>query len=354
MNLFVADPHWYGWVVAYFFLGGIAAGAYLLACLIEWFGTDDDARLARVAHWIALPLILLCAVFLIVDLHRPERFWHMIFKSEVTKQAFAEGFPFTATGWRWAADSLMFKPWSPMSSGSWGLSVFGACAAVSFLVAVRPHWRAVRWINRPWVMHAVRAVGVLAAVYVGSYTGALLSATSQPVWSDTTWLSPLFLASSVSTGLAAMVLLARWKRVGTPEARHKLESADLWAVGLEAVLLAAFLVSLGAYLEPMMFTVSGNLLVFGTVLAGLAAPLVIHRVYGERGWSQAAAAVCVLIGGLCLRTGAVTVNAELLARGPAAAAGISPEQTRRVGQPGADPGNRMPEVPARTKLPGEP
>jgi formate-dependent nitrite reductase membrane component NrfD len=354
MNLFVADPDWGVWIVLYFFLGGIAAGAYLLAGLIEWFGTADDARTARVAHWIAFPLILLCAVFLIVDLHRPERFWHMLLKSEVARQAFAEGFPFTAAGWRWASDALMFKPWSPMSLGSHGLGLFGMCAAVSFFVAVRPHWRVVRWVNRPWVMHPVRAFGVVSAVYVGSYTGALLSATSQPVWSDTTWLSPLFLASSVSTGLAAMVLLARWKRVGTPEARHKLASADLWALGLEAVLLAMFLASLGAVLEPMLFTVSGNVLVFGTVLAGLAAPLVVHRVYGERGWSQAAAAACVLVGGLCLRTGAVMVNAELLARGPSVTAGISPEQTRRVGQPGADPGNHRPEVPARTKLPGEP
>jgi formate-dependent nitrite reductase membrane component NrfD len=354
VNLSVADPHWGVWIVPYFFLGGIAAGAYLLACLIEWFGTADDARLARVAHWIALPLTLLCAVLLIVDLYRPERFWHMLLKSEVTKQAFAEGFPFTAPGWRWASRALMFKPWSPMSSGAWALSVFGACSAVSFFVAVRPQGRVARWVNRPWLMHAVRAAGVVAAVYVGSYTGALLSATSQPVWSNTTWLSPLFLASSVATGLAAMVLLARWKRVGTPEARHKLESADLWVVGLEAVLLAAFLVSLGAVLEPMLLTVSGNVLVFGTILAGLAAPLVLHRVYGERGWSQAATAWCVLLGGLCLRTGVVTVNAELLARGPSVMAGISPEQARRAGQPGADPGNRLPEVPARSKLLGEP
>src|SRR5581483_3592751 len=178
-------------------------------------------------------------------------FWHMVFKSEVTRQAFAEGFPFTAAAWRWAADALLLKPWSPMSAGSWGLAVFGACAAVSFLVAVRPDWRAVRWVNRPWLMHAVRAVGVLAAVYVGSYTGALLSATSQPVWSDTTWLSPLFLASSVSTGLAAMVLLARRQQAGTPESRHKLELADLWAGGSEFVVFVLFLLSLGAILEPV-------------------------------------------------------------------------------------------------------
>jgi formate-dependent nitrite reductase membrane component NrfD len=355
MNLFVADPDWRLWIVLYFFLGGIAAGAYTLAALLEWFGTENDATVARVAHWVAFPLVAVCLVLLVIDLGRPERFWHMILKSEVTKQAFAEGFPFSAAGWRLAFHAPIFKPWSPMSAGSWGLSVFAGCAFVSFLVAVRPGWRVSRWLNRPWVTHPVRAVGLLAALYVGSYTGSLLSASNQPVWSNTTWLAPLFLASSVSTGLAAMILLARWKQVGTPESRHKLEGADLWTAGLEFAVFVAFLLSLGALLEPMLFTVTGNLLVFGTLLVGLAAPLVIHKVYGTRGWSQAATAVCVLVGGLFLRTGVVTVNAELLARGPAVNRGISPELTRHVGQLGADPGNHGPEtIIPRTKLRDDP
>ena len=59
MNLFVADPHWGVWIVLYFYLGGIAAGAYLLATLLEWFGSAADATVARVAHTIAFPLIAL-------------------------------------------------------------------------------------------------------------------------------------------------------------------------------------------------------------------------------------------------------------------------------------------------------
>src|SRR5690348_11962785 len=31
MNLFVADPHWGHWILLYFYLGGIAAGAYFAA-----------------------------------------------------------------------------------------------------------------------------------------------------------------------------------------------------------------------------------------------------------------------------------------------------------------------------------
>ena len=34
MNLFVADPHWGWWIILYFYLGGIAAGAYFTATLI--------------------------------------------------------------------------------------------------------------------------------------------------------------------------------------------------------------------------------------------------------------------------------------------------------------------------------
>ena len=41
-----------------------------------------------------------------VDLGRPERFWHMMIQSETFRP--------------------MFKWWSPMSAGSWGLSAFGA------------------------------------------------------------------------------------------------------------------------------------------------------------------------------------------------------------------------------------
>ena len=78
MNLFVADPEWGFWIVTYFFLGGIAAGAYLIAVLIEWFGSEEDRALARVAYWIAFPLIVICALCLTIDLDSPGRFWHIV------------------------------------------------------------------------------------------------------------------------------------------------------------------------------------------------------------------------------------------------------------------------------------
>jgi formate-dependent nitrite reductase membrane component NrfD len=351
MNFFVADPDWGVWIVAYFYLGGIAAGSYFLAILVEWFGSDEDQALARIAYLIALPLLLVCTVLLVVDLHRPERFWHMLLKSEVTRAAFAAGFPFTTVGWRLAVQAPAFKYWSPMSAGSWGLSVFGACAFASFLAAAWPKRWPGRWLRARWPRRMLQVVGGAAGFFVASYTGALLAATNQPMWSDTVWLAPLFLASAASTSLATLGLIAAWKDLGTPQARQRLEGAEPLALGLELVVLGAFVASLGDNLLPVLQTVRGNVLIFGTLVVAVLVPLLLHaRVGHRRWWGVPGAAVCALLGGLLLRYGAVTTPAELLLRGPSVLVGFAPEQGRRVGQRGADIGNRGTVVIPRSKL----
>ena len=355
MNLFVAGPEWGFWIVTYFFLGGIAAGAYLIAVLIEWFGTEEDRALARVAYWIAFPLIVVCALCLTIDLDSPSRFWHMLFKSEVTKGAFAAGFPFSAEGWRRAVHAPIFKYWSPMSVGSWVLTLFGICSFVSFLIALWPERWPARWFRNRWAHGALQAVGCAAGFFIASYTGALLSASNQPMWSDTTWLAPLFLASAASTGLATMVLLAWWKNVGTPAARARLEGAEPLALGLELVVLGAFLASLGEHLSEVLLTVRGVIFVFGTLAFAVLVPLLLYALVGSRRpWGVPAAAICVLIGGLLLRFGAITTPGELLERGPTAVASFGPEGRRVPGHHGADIGNHPgPVVHPRSKLPPE-
>jgi formate-dependent nitrite reductase membrane component NrfD len=351
MNFFVADPEWGVWIVAYFYLGGIAAGSYFIAILIEWFGGEDDRDLERIAYLIAFPLVTLCGLLLIIDLHRPERFWHMLLKSEVTKAAFAEGFPFTAAGWGLAVQAPALKYWSPMSAGSWGLSVFGACAFASFLTAVWPNRWIGRWLQRRWPHAIIQVVGCGAGFFVASYTGALLTATNQPMWSDTVWLAPLFLASAASTSLATMALIARWKNIGTPEARARLEGAEPLALGLELVVLGAFVASLGDNLGPVLQTVRGNLLAFGSLVVAVLLPLLLHAHVGHgRAWGVPAAAVCALLGGLLLRYSAITTPGELLRRGPSVVARFDPEAGRRAGERGADVGNHGAAVKPRSKL----
>src|SRR6266571_6631710 len=114
-------PAWEWWLVWYFFIGGLAAGLYCTAALIELMGTARDREMAKVADYRALPLALVCGVLLILDLGRPERFWHMLIQSETGR--------------------LMFKYWSPISVGAWTLTVFGGLAFISFLGVLAEHGR---------------------------------------------------------------------------------------------------------------------------------------------------------------------------------------------------------------------
>ena len=107
MRITVA-PEWAWWLVWYFFLGGLAAGLYFMAALIELVGSERDRAMAKVAYYGAFPLAVVCGVLLILDLGRPERFWHMLIQSETGRP--------------------MFKYWSPMSVGAWALLVFSGLA----------------------------------------------------------------------------------------------------------------------------------------------------------------------------------------------------------------------------------
>ena len=191
------------------------------------------------ADYIAFPLVIVCGLLLVLDLGRPERFWHMMIQSETFRP--------------------MFKWWSPMSAGSMGLSAFGAFSFVSFLTVLaedrrlglgRWHDTAVRF-RRGRIGKLFNVGGALAGFFLGAYTGTLLTATNQPIWAQSTWLSPLFLASAASTGVAAMILLIRWKLRETPhEVLERLERVDAFAMILELAMLAAFAASLGEFAGP--------------------------------------------------------------------------------------------------------
>ena len=121
MRITVA-PEWEWLLVWYFFLGGLAAGLYFMAALIELVGSERDRAMAKVAYYGAFPLAVVCGVLLILDLGRPERFWHMLIQSETGRP--------------------MFKYWSPMSVGAWALLVFSGLALLSFVGVLAEDGRA--------------------------------------------------------------------------------------------------------------------------------------------------------------------------------------------------------------------
>jgi formate-dependent nitrite reductase membrane component NrfD len=300
MNRFVADPEWGAWITWYFFLGGIAAGSAVVSALAVLFGDESDRRATRVADYIGLPLIAACGVFLVVDLGHPERFWHMMVKSQT---------------WR-----PMLKWWSPMSIGSWGLSAFGAFSAISFLgVMIEDGWLKLGGRRTDWVIRLRRssaaqwfaAGSFVTACFLGSYTGVLLTTSNQPVWANTTWLGALFLASAVSTGLAAIILLDHWRvRDVSAESLEKLERADGWAIVFELVLLTCFALSLRGIAGMAFMKYPGMLIPLFVVPVGLVLPLILRQVRGDKGAVDAA--LLVLVGGFVLRMAVVGIPRSLI------------------------------------------
>lgn len=286
----VANPEWGWWIILYFYLGGIAAGAYFVGTLIDLVGERRDRSISNVAYYIAFPLVAICGLLLIVDLSRPERFWHMILQSN--------------TLWP------MFKYWSPMSVGAWALLLFGAFSAASFAGALAEDGRfgLGRFSGVARLMHfgpvglLFESLGAAVGFFIAAYTGALLTATNQPFWSDSNLIAALFLASAASTGIAAILLALAFRREVPADSVANLERTDRWAMLLELVLLVAFVVSLGGLAPAFVGSVYGLLLIVGTLALGVIVPLVISwRTHPLGARSTTIAAVLVLIGGLVLR-----------------------------------------------------
>lgn len=295
-TLFTAPAHW-GWlIVGYFFFGGLAAGSYAIAALIDLFGRPEDRPTARIGYLVALPVLALCPPLLIVDLDRPLRFWHLFFMSE--------------------RPGIMFKWWSPMSIGSWALLLFSACAAASFFGAIGEIRDGKGLLGRLSVLRrgalrpALAIVGSALGFFVAGYTGVLLTVTNRPFWSDSPIIGALFLASSMSASAALATLIAA-RRPQTAPSRPWLARMEHGAAALELLLLVAFIATTGgvtAWRGPFGLLLAAVALV-GVVLP-LGAGLVLKNHEGTRATTVVPALGAVL-GSLALRA-AVVFAAEVV------------------------------------------
>lgn len=212
------QPHWKPYIPMYFFVGGISAGAQLVASLALLFGGARDRAVVRTGSYLAAPLIAIGQLLLIVDLGRRERA-HFMFR--------------------------VFKTRSPMSLGSWGLLVFSALSGAGFLRQLLedlPRTRGFGRALRP-LGAVVSAMSIVPSLFVGGYTGALLSATAMPLWAKArAFLAPLFLSSAVATGTSAIAVVAAPRAAST---RRALATTTVAALGAELGLELAMEGALG-------------------------------------------------------------------------------------------------------------
>ncbi len=256
-------PVWSREVPLYFWFGGMAAGASFVAVACDLAGDEHSAQVARK---VALGALLPSPPLLIMDLGRPERFYNML---------------------------RIFKPRSPMSMGSWCLSLFGGLLSAAVGADVLGHRKTAR---------ALGAGTAVVGSYLGSYTGVLLASTAVPVWARSRlFLGPIFISTATLTGAATtrLVLSATGVPAGHPtrEALGRVESGAMAAELLLSEFNRERLGSLASVLEDGAGAVWFRRAQWLS-RAGLGARLIRKRWGGP---AEHFASFCFLSAALCFR-----------------------------------------------------
>jgi formate-dependent nitrite reductase membrane component NrfD len=298
---------WKWEISSYFFFGGLSSAAYLIARLADRFGGRKMAPLTNWGTKIAAISLLPCPPLLIKDLGHMKRFHHML---------------------------RVIKPETPMSVGTWTLVSYSGVAAVTLLRELLRHdeiqppaRRQLKELidrNDSKLMAVLDCEGIPAALLMMSYTGVLVSCTATPIWTRNHWLSPLFVASAVNTGAAAIQLAlaccAEDKELNPSS--QVLQKISLAAKTAEAITLIGYLKSLNELAKPLIRG-RDSISIWVAVASLIAPELISHLLPGKsQRWKLTVNAAITLLGGLSLRHGIVKAG-NRSAQDPQAARAVS-------------------------------
>ena len=198
----VKPPVWTLEIPVYFFVGGAAGMAPLIACAALVLGLTN---LARAALWITAAGAIISPILLVMDLGRPQLFFNML---------------------------RVFKHRSPMSVGAWILAVFGMFAVPAWLVFELYTNEAFAPSVDPLVLIVAGLLTLGAAISglgLATYTGVLIGATVIPAWFLHRVLLPIHFGTA-GLGCAAAILELLGFRIG-----------PLYAIGLLTAIIETLL-----------------------------------------------------------------------------------------------------------------
>src|ERR1700733_10746440 len=204
-------PGWHGIIAWDALLNGMATGLFLAAAVSELAAPAVFMRVAKVAYPVALVLLLVDLGLLVLDLGDPLRFHHML---------------------------RVFKPSSPMSLGTWCLTIFSLplTAAAGLSVLAELGW------DFEWARILAVVLGLLPGFGSAAYNGVLLSTNAQPGWKDARWLGGYLTNSALVMGCAELLVLSAL--MGQPQAIPILRTALIVLLVLNVIPLALLFANL--------------------------------------------------------------------------------------------------------------
>jgi formate-dependent nitrite reductase membrane component NrfD len=273
----IRSGHWTWQIIVYFWVGGIAGASYVIGVVANLFGSKEDAELGRWGRYVAVAGALISPILLIWDLGKPSRFLNML---------------------------RIIKFRSPMSIGTYGLVGFSGFAGISaVLQAMQDLQVKFPFINplRTFHYRILEPLGTLLGLFMGGYTGVLISNTVVPLWArNYKTNSPVFLSSAFANAAAMLSLILTLTGRGTRRTEAKLAQIQLGATITEAALLVHELDHLGPYLRKPLTEGKSSPYFYGSVITGILLPLLIGNPRAR--WTQIIKAILTLIGGLLFRT----------------------------------------------------
>ena len=170
-------PNWHTLVAWDLLLNNLTTGLFLVAATSDLAAPAVFTPAAKAAYPIALVFLIADLLCLVLDLGDPLRFLHIL---------------------------RVFKPSSPMSLGTWCLTVYSLPLTVAAALSLLPEGgTALEWVRRTAVV-----LGLLPALGSAVYKGVLLSTNAQPGWRDARWLGGYLANSALLLGCAEMLALS--------------------------------------------------------------------------------------------------------------------------------------------------
>src|SRR5271168_3157299 len=204
-------PGWYGMIAWDALLNGMATGLFMAAAVSELASPAVFTPVAKVAYPVALVLLLIDLGLLVMDLGDSLRFHHML---------------------------RVFKLVSPMSVGTWCLTIFSlpltAAAALSLLAEIG--------LDFKWARILAVVAGLLPALGSAAYKGVLLSTNAQPGWKDARWMGGYLTNSALLMGCAELLVLCAL--MGQTQAIAILHTAFIVLLALNVIPLALLFANL--------------------------------------------------------------------------------------------------------------
>ena len=276
----------WGWlIITYLFLAGAGSGAFLAAVACDLLAPDWSKALARAGSLVSGPLVAIGTICLVLDL-----------------------------------EAGLWEPWRQIymvnnlrSMIAWGVIILSIFIPIALLYAAALNEISFigKFANK--YLRILEIGGSLFAVATATYTGVLIAVVNGvPFW-NTPMMPVLFLASAISTGLAAAMILAAIIDAKTINTLSNFALGHVIFLSVEAlVLMLLVFMSLTRSTEA---AISATMLISGilspyfwglVVILGIAIPFILSVIeYLEYGQMPKALVVgadlLVPIGGMSLR-----------------------------------------------------